>query len=275
MNTSLNLLKNKVILITGSTTGIGAATAKKCSQLGAKVMIHGRQEERAKQLRDELGEENTGFVLGDLDDASSHELLVSETVKRFGAIDGLVNNAGIFPRDNIDTITLDRCRQVMSTNLFAPILLIQQVVKQFRKQKTGGVIVNIGSMNAYCGQTDLLIYSASKGALMTTTRNLADALGPEKIRVNQINVGWTPTETEIALKLREGLPSDWQDRIPVAYAPSGHLQTPADVAGHVVFWLSDLSAPTSGAVYEVEQYPIIGRNRLNYLVFDQKGKGLK
>lgn len=259
------LLKNKVILITGSTNGIGAAAARRCVTEGAKVMIHGRKEECAKKLVQELGVASS-YLLADLMDENSYNYLITETIKKFGCLDALVNNAGIYPRNNLDSANLKLCQKIMRVNFCAPLLLCKAAVEAFRKQKTPGTIVNIGSMNAYTGQPDLLIYSASKGALMTMTRNLADSLGEELIRVNQLNVGWTPTENEICLKMSEGLPENWQERIPKKYAPSGRLLSPDNVASHVVFWLSDQSSPVSGVVYEVEQYPIIGRNRLNDLV---------
>lgn len=260
------MLKNKVVLITGSTNGIGAATARRCVAQGAKVMIHGRQEDRAKALVAELGKDAAHYLIADLADEKAYANLVNETIAKFGRLDGLVNNAGIYPRNNIDDASIELCEKIMRINFYAPLLLSKEAVKIFRKQGNGGAIVNIGSMNAYCGQPDLLIYSSSKGALMTMTRNLADSLGSDKVRVNQLNVGWTPTESEICLKMREGLPDNWQERVPKVYAPSGRLLSPENVAAHVTFWLSDQSAPVSGAVYEVEQYPIIGRNRLNDLV---------
>lgn len=262
------MLKNKVILITGSTNGIGAATARRCVAQGAKVMIHGRQEDCAKMLVTELGNDVAHYLIADLMDETSYPNLINETIEKFGYLDGLVNNAGIYPRNNIDDASLALCEKVMRINFYAPLLLSKEAVTVFRRQKKGGAIVNIGSMNAYCGQPDLLIYSSSKGALMTMTRNLADSLGPDHVRVNQLNVGWTPTDNEVALKKREGLPNNWQERIPKMYAPSGRLLSPENVAEHVAFWLSDQSRPVSGAVYEVEQYPIIGRNRLNDLVIN-------
>jgi NAD(P)-dependent dehydrogenase (short-subunit alcohol dehydrogenase family) len=260
------MLKNKVVLITGSTNGIGAATARLCVAQGAKVMIHGRQEDRAKHLVASLGHDLAHYFIADLADENAYINLVKETIKKFGRLDGLVNNAGIYPRNNIDSATLACCEKIMRINFYAPLLLCKEAVRVFREQGKGGAILNIGSMNAYCGQPDLLIYSASKGALMTMTRNLADSLGPDCIRVNQLNVGWTPTENEVALKRDEGLPDNWQEKIPKVYAPTGRLLSPENVAAHVIFWLSDQSAPVTGAVYEVEQYPIIGRNRLNDLV---------
>lgn len=260
------MLQNKVILITGSTNGIGAATARRCIKQGAKVMIHGRKKDRAEALVAELGNKLADYFIADLADENSYPTLITKTLEKFGTLDGLVNNAGIYPRNNIDTASLSLCEEIMRINFYAPLLLCKEAVKIFRQNKTAGTIVNIGSMNAYCGQPDLLIYSSSKGALMTMTRNLADSLGPDRIRVNQLNVGWTPTDNEVILKRSEGLPDNWQEKIPKLYAPSGRLLSPENVASQITFWLSDQSAPVTGAVYEVEQYPIIGRNRLNDLV---------
>ena len=259
------LLENKVILITGSTTGIGRATAEHCIAAGAQVMVHGRNEDRAKELAETLGERASYFI-ADIAEQAECEALIAATVDHFGRLDGLINNAGIFPRTTIDSFDHDMIDRIFATNMKAPLFLSQAAIAVFRKQPKHdagrGTILNIGSINAHCGQPDLLIYSMSKGALMTMTRNLADALGHEGIRINCLNVGWTATETEIALKRDEGLPDNWQDLVPPVYAPSGRVLSPEDDARHAVFWVSDQSFPANGVVYEVEQYPMIGRNRI-------------
>ncbi len=132
-------------------------------------------------------------------------------------------------------------------------------MKHFRAQG-GGVVVNIGSINALSGAPNLLPYSAAKGGLQTASRNLANALATEKIRVIHLNVGWVTSPNEITLKQSEGLPEGWQFNVPLQYAPTGMLTTPEQIASHVVFWLSDQSAPANGVVYEVEQYSLYGRN---------------
>lgn len=255
------LLKNKIIVITGSTTGIGEAIARRCLQEGAKVMIHGRDEKRAKTLCAELGS-NSRYVLADIAKPENCDLLIAETIKQFGRIDALVNNAALMTRSNITTADAKMFDTIIAVNLRAPLLLARAAVKEFRQHKTAGNILNIGSLNAYCGQTDLLVYSVSKGGLMTMTRNMADAFAEEKIRVNQLNVGWTVTPNEIELKKREGLPEGWQFHVSKVFAPTGQLLTPENVAEHAIFWLSDLSAPVSGSVCDVEQYPVIGRNKI-------------
>lgn len=256
------LLENKTILITGSSQGIGKAIAKQCIAQGANVMLHAKSEVGLTELAHSLGPSCRAIAL-DLAEKHSAAKLIEATIEVFGEINGLVNNAGIFPRTTLSQLTETQFDEIMTVNAKAPLLLSQQAAIKFKQQQTGGSIVNIGSINAYCGQHDLIIYSMSKGALMTLTRNLADSLAPDNIRVNQLNVGWTATETEIALKEKEGLGADWQSRVPQLYAPQGKILSPDQIAPHAVFWLSEVSAPCSGAVYEVEQYPIIGRNRIS------------
>lgn len=264
------ILKDKVILVTGATTGIGAAIAKRCVQEGAKVMVHGQDEQRAKEIVQRLGGEQAAYALGDLT-ANNTDIcreLVAKTIKTFGRIDSLINNAAKSPRNDIDSLTDEKFDWIIRLDLRAPLFLSQAAVKAFRNQKSNGTIVNIGSINAYCGQSDLLGYAIAKGGLMTMTRNLGNALSKEGIRVNQLNVGWTLTENESELKQKEGFPKHWENKIPLTYAPSGRLVRPEEVAAHVVFWASSVSAPANGVVYELEQYPVIGRNLINELPLD-------
>ncbi len=266
---SKGILRDKVILVTGSTTGIGEGIARACIDQGAKVMLHGRDEARAEELQQELGK-NAKYHICDLEDVEELEELIAKTVATFGRLDGLVNNAGIYPRNTIDTLDNEFFDKVVAVNMKAPLFLSKYAVNVFRTQQKRGVIVNIGSINAYCGQRDLLVYSMTKGALMTMTRNLADALGQERIRVYCLNVGWTVTETEIALKQREGFPADWEKKVPKLFAPSGRLQRPEHIAPHVVFWLSDASYPSNGCVYDLEQYPMIGRNLITEIKMEEE-----
>ncbi len=251
-------LSDRVVLITGSTTGIGAATARLCADQGALVMVHGRDEPRAAAVCKALGARSS-YVVADLADPAAPERLISATTERFGRIDALVNNAALTTRGNLQNTDLALFDRLVAVNVRAPLFLIQHALPHFRRLGRG-VVVNIGSVNAYCGEPNLVAYSITKGALTTLTRNLADALAAEHVRINQINVGWTITDNERTLKEAEGLPSGWELQLPSAYAPSGRIFYPEEVARHIVFWLSDLAGPVSGTVFELEQYPIIGRN---------------
>jgi NAD(P)-dependent dehydrogenase (short-subunit alcohol dehydrogenase family) len=138
-------------------------------------------------------------------------------------------------------------------------MLIKTSLPHLSQQR--GCVLNIGSVNAYCGEPNLFAYSISKGALMTLTRNLGDTLHREYgVRVNQINPGWVLTETERKRKKEHGLAEDWYRSLPPVYAPSGRIFLPEEIAAAAVYWLSDECGPASGQVMDIEQYPFIGRN---------------
>jgi NAD(P)-dependent dehydrogenase (short-subunit alcohol dehydrogenase family) len=250
-------LQDKVIIVTGSTTGIGEAIAKRFLHEGARVLIHGRDRDRAAAIANEFPG-RTAFHIDSLEDPTSAPRIVDAAVSAFGQLDGLVNNAAWVMRSDIyntDAATFDK---VMATNVRAPMLLIQAALPHLKKSK--GAVLNIGSMNAYSGEGNLLAYSVSKGALMTLTRNLADYLGPDQVRVFQFNVGWVLTTNEYEYKLEDGLPKDWPENIDPMFAPSGRLIRPEEIAAAAVYWISEESRPISGSVIDLEQYPNIGRN---------------
>ena len=123
------------------------------------------------------------------------------------------------------------------------------------KSRGGGSIVNIGSVNAYIGQSNLGPYSVSKGGLMTLTRNAAASLSRYRIRVNQINVGWTLTEGEERVKREEEHDPDWLAGA-LATRPFGRLLMPRDIALAAEYFASDASALVTGTVMDLEQFPI-------------------
>ncbi|MDB5505828.1 MAG: short chain dehydrogenase family protein [Devosia sp.] len=249
-------LSGRVVLVTGSSSGIGLATARAAQAEGAEIMLHGIDEARLEAASAELG---VPFARIDLAEPDAGRRVVEATLEAYGRIDAVVNNAGLFPRGDLAGTDPALFDLLMAVNARAPLFVIQRAVEAFRVQGTKGAIVNIGSVNAYAGQPDLLAYSMSKGALITMTRNLADALAPEGIRVNQLNCGWVLTETEIETQRAAGRPDDWPSTVPPLWAPTGALLSSEMVAHHVLFWLSDASAPVTGQVYEVEQTPFLGR----------------
>ncbi len=176
-----------------------------------------------------------------------------------GRLDGLVNNAAVMTRSDLETTDARVFDDTMAINLRAPLLLIRAALPHFRRQG-GGRVLNIGSVNGHCGERNQLAYSLSKAGMMTLTRNLADAYGAEGLRVNALNVGWTLTPNEFELKKREGLPDDWPEHLPKSHAPSGRLLSPEDVAWAAVYLLSDEAPLLNGGVLDFEQYPVIGRN---------------
>lgn len=252
-------LKDKIIIVTGSTTGIGKAIAKRSVAEGAKVVIHGLELNWGNEVVNELGKENAALYIEDLSNEGACERLVAFTVNTFGKIHAVVNNAAKVVSSNIQTTDEVFLERVFSVNTFSPFLLIKHALPYLTSSK--GAVLNIGSVNAYSGEPNLLAYSMSKGALMTMTRNLGDTLHRENgVRVNQINPGWVLTETEKKRKHDHGLPEDWYKALPSVYAPAGRILWPEEIAAAAIYWLSDESGPISGQVVDLEQHPFIGRN---------------
>jgi NAD(P)-dependent dehydrogenase (short-subunit alcohol dehydrogenase family) len=250
-------LKDKCILVTGSTTGIGEAIARRAVAEGACVLIHGRDAERGKSLVAELAGRAV-FHADDIADPAAPERMVSAAVQAFGRLDALVNNAASVKRSNLTDTDAAMFDRIIAINLRAPLLLIQAAAAHLKQTK--GAVLNIGSLNGYCGESNLLAYSVSKGGLMTLSRNLGDALAFDGVRVNHFNVGWVLTPNEYEVKIADGLPPDWPERIPRTKAPAGRLLKPEEIAAAAVYWISDESYPISGSVIDLEQHPVIGRN---------------
>jgi NAD(P)-dependent dehydrogenase (short-subunit alcohol dehydrogenase family) len=250
-------LHDKVIIVTGSTMGIGKAIAERVVAEGGRVLVHGLEQEEGDAVVASLGGK-AAFCLGDLADPTVPGDIVACAMADFGRIDGLVNNAGVVLRGRIEDTDVSLWDTVMNINARAPFLMIKAALPHLIA--SGGSVVNIGSVNAYCGEEKFMVYSASKGALMTLTRNLGDTLHRQGVRVNQINPGWVLTENEIARKREHGMDDDWFTKLPVAFAPAGRILKPEEIAASVVHFLSDELGPVSGTVLELEQYPMIGRN---------------
>lgn len=252
-------LANKVIIVTGSTTGIGKAIAIKCVAEGASVIIHGLEEDLGNEVIKELGNEKAVLHIDDIITEGAAERLVALAIQKFGRLDSIVNNAAAVVSSNIHTTDLAFFQKVLAINTLAPFSLIKAALPHLTE--TYGCVLNIGSVNAYSGEPNLFAYSVSKGALMTMTRNLGDTLHRENgVRVNQINPGWVLTETEIRRKREHGLADDWYTEIPEVYAPAGRILRPQEIAAAAIYWLADESGPISGQVVELEQHPFIGRN---------------
>lgn len=255
---AMNRLEGKVIIVTGSTSGIGEAIARRCVQEGAQVLIHGLVRDDGERVAASLGGKAL-FYEDDLADPASPARIVAAAVAAFGKVNGLVNNAAWVVRGKLSDVTPEFFDRIMAINVRAPLLLIQAALPYL--QETRGAVVNIGSVNAYSGEEKLLPYSISKGALQTLSRNLGDSLHRTAgVRVNQINPGWVLTENERKAKQADGMAEDWYAQLPPLFAPSGRIFKPEEIAATVALFLSEEFGPVSGAVIDLEQYPFIGRN---------------
>lgn len=252
-------LNNKVILITGGYTGIGKAIARTCVREGARVVVNGLEADKGEALVAELGTENALELTMDITDAQAPKKLVAESITKFGKLDAVVNNAAYIASSNITSTDVSFLQRMLAVNTIAPFAIIQAALPYLSEVR--GCVLNIGSINAWGGEPNLLAYSISKGALMTLTRNLGDSLFRENgVRVNQINPGWVLTEKEIQNKKEQGMKSDWYRDIPDIFAPAQRIFTPEEIAAACLYWLSDECGPVSAQVMDLEQFPVIGRN---------------
>jgi NAD(P)-dependent dehydrogenase (short-subunit alcohol dehydrogenase family) len=222
-------------------------------------LFTGWESELGAEVVNELGAENAVLHIEDLATEGVAQRLVDLAVQTFGRLDAVVNNAALVASSNIHTTDLPYFRKMLEVNTLAPFALIKAALPQLKQNK--GCVLNIGSVNGWSGEPDLMAYSVSKGALMTLTRNLGDTLHREDgVRVNQINPGWVLTENEARRKHEHGLPVDWYKDVPPVFAPSGRILWPAEIAAAAVYWLADESGPISGQIVDLEQHPLIGRN---------------
>jgi NAD(P)-dependent dehydrogenase (short-subunit alcohol dehydrogenase family) len=179
--------------------------------------------------------------------------VVQQADEVFGRIDGLVNAAALTARGTLEDTTVELWDKMFAINTRAPFILMQEAVRVMKRLGQGGSIVNILSMAAHGGQPKLTPYSVSKGALATLTKNAANALRYDRIRVNGLNIGWMATPNEHLVQRKEGQPEDWLERAD-ARMPFKRILRPRDVAGLTAYLLSDEAELMTGALIDFDQY---------------------
>lgn len=233
----------KWVLITGGSRGIGAAIARLAARRGYAVAVNYRSRaQEAERLVAELGSPAVALQ-ADLS-CESEVVRLFQQMDQLGPLYGLVNNAGILEQQT-DLLGIDEARlqRVFATNVFGPMLCCREAV---RRMSGGGSIVNVSSVAARLGSPgEYVDYAASKGALDTFTVGLAKEVGPRGIRVNAVRPGVIYTEIH-ASGGEPGRP----DRVG-ASAPLGRSGQPEEVAGAVVWLLSDEASYTTGAILDV------------------------
>jgi NAD(P)-dependent dehydrogenase (short-subunit alcohol dehydrogenase family) len=232
-------LSGKIILVTGASSGIGRATAIECSKMGAIVYILGRNKERLLVTFANLipNEQNKFFIV----DIAS-EIDISTLLLKIGSIDGIVNAAGIIKRAPFKFINSKDLNELINVNFTAPVLLIKQLVS-LNKINNGGSIVFISSISgSHCSSVGNSMYSASKGALNSISKNMALELASKKIRVNTIHPGMVSTNmlNEKSFNL-DDLKKD------ISNYPLKRYGVPEDVAFAVIYLLSNASTWVTGS----------------------------
>jgi NAD(P)-dependent dehydrogenase (short-subunit alcohol dehydrogenase family) len=258
----MNRLKDKVAVVTGSGAGMGEGMVRLFAEEGARVVVSGRDVEKGEAVASEIAAQGAQavFIRADVSVEADCRALIDKTVERYGVIDVLVNNVGLSTRGTIEDTTVELWDKLFATNVRSAFICMQQAVKYMKerglKKAQGGSIINIGSVNAYIGEPKLMAYSATKGAMMTLTKNTASYLNRYRIRVNQLNVGWTLTPNELYVKtVEEGLGENWLEEA-VKTRPWGRLLSPHDVAMAALYFAGDESELITGSALDLEQYPV-------------------
>jgi NAD(P)-dependent dehydrogenase (short-subunit alcohol dehydrogenase family) len=190
------------------------------------------------------------FVPVDVTDEASCRALVATVVQHYGRLDGLVNNAGMYPRATLEETTLEFWDGMLAVNLRGPFLLCRECVPHMVRGG-GGSIVNVGSVHGEAGSHNLASYAVAKGGLVTLTMHLARNYAHHHIRANLINPGWVVTEGEVRVEASQGLDRAWIEEMGRA-RPMGRHQTPEDIAHAVVFLISDESSQLTGSQLHVD-----------------------
>lgn len=243
------ILEGKRALITGGTSGIGAATAELFVQHGARVAIVGRDHQRGQALQRSL---NVDFVACDVTQAVAVSAMVQQVVQRLGSIDVLFNNAGIINFGSVVDAEIDEWDALMATNVRGVFLVSRAVLPHMIAARRGS-IVNMGSNLGLVGTRGAAAYAASKGAIVQLTRAMALDHAGDGIRVNCVCPG--TIETPLVARQRLGRTEEQErqavERIKQRF-PLGRIGEPREVASVVAFLASDLASFVTGAMYSID-----------------------
>jgi len=233
-------------LVTGGTSGIGLATARKLAQLGIHVLVVGRNAERGRKAVDEIRAAGgkADFISSDLLDVANARDLAKKAIELGnGHIDILINNAGIFPFGPTHKMTEEQFDRVFSTNVKAPYFLVAELAPLMAKRGKGA-IVNVSTMAADYGAPGMSLYGSSKAAINLLTKTWASEYGPKGVRVNAVSPG--PTRTEGTEAMGEGL-----EQL-AAQAPAGRPAAAEEIAEAIVFLATDRASFIHGAKLAVD-----------------------
>jgi NAD(P)-dependent dehydrogenase (short-subunit alcohol dehydrogenase family) len=244
------MVKGKIAIITGATSGIGEATTKLFIQNHAKVFLTGRNEEKLKSLQKEFGNDRVGILAGNITDSQFREKLVNSCLETFGDIDILVNSAGIIGTGTIENTSLDDFKAMMDINVYSVFHLIQLVTPFLKKRK--GSVVNVSSVTGIRAFPGVLAYCVSKAAVDQLTRVVALELAPYQVRVNAVNPGVVVTNLHKRGGMDEKTYVEFLEKSKLTH-PLGRVGQPEDVAEAILYlasersgWVTGVSLPVDG-----------------------------
>jgi NAD(P)-dependent dehydrogenase (short-subunit alcohol dehydrogenase family) len=243
-------------VITGGTQGMGEAVARLFAARGAAgLVICGRNKTKGEAVAGSLTKAGckTLYVEADLAEVEDCRKIIAIADKAFGKLHVLANCAGYTDRGTILDTSPELFDQMFAVNVRAPFFLMQDAIKIMRREGIAGAIVNLITMSSYGGQPFITAYCASKGALVTLTRNVAFGVMRDRIRVNGLNVGWsdTPGEDRV-MKLYHGAKDGWLGEAE-RKQPFGRLIKPAEVARAIAFLASSEAGLMTGSIVDFDQ----------------------
>jgi len=244
-------LKDKAAIVTGAGSGIGRATAELLAEEGARVVVADIDakggEETVRTIRGKSGAAH--FVEADVSKEADAKQIADETMKAFGRIDILVNNAAVFVLKGFEA-TVEDWKRSLGVNVIGTAMVTKYAVEPMKKQ--GGAIVNLGSISGLVAQPDFFAYSSTKAALIQMTRNMAMDLGPSKIRVNCVCPGSIITAASFRHMEKIGMTLEEFNRSEGAKTFVGRAGQPREVASAILFLVSDEASYITGAALMVD-----------------------
>lgn len=252
----MNRMDGRICVIAGATQGLGAAVARRLAAAGAAgIVVTGRNRARGEAVAEGVAASHGTkalFVRADLGSVEDCRRVLAETDARFGRVDVLVNAGALTDRGTILDTTPELFDRMFATNVRGPFFLMQEAIKRMIRDRIEGAICNIGSISGLSGQPFISPYCASKGALSTLTANTAFSVMANRIRVNQLNVGWMASDHELELQAAERGDANWMETA-VKNLPFGRLVDPEEVARAVNFLVSDDAGLMTGAIVNFDQ----------------------
>ncbi|MDN7244014.1 SDR family oxidoreductase [Planococcus shenhongbingii] len=237
-------LEGKTAIVTGAGKGIGKAIALAVAEAGANLMLVARTESDLVAVQKEIGNGRTAYIVADITVREQIQNAVEKTIEQFGAIDVLVNNAGMNIRSSLADASDDEWHKIMDTNAHSVFMFSQEAVK---KMKGGGSIINISSVGGERALKTGVVYAASKAAIIQMTKVMAMEWGPQNIRVNAIGPWYF--KTPLTEKLLSD--QDYLDSI-LAVTPMKRVGELPEVATPVVFLASEAASYITGQTLFVD-----------------------